>query len=114
VPGEALALLLPGVLRFSLPVRTERLADVAFALGVGDTHADTWLNAEAAIGAVTALRDEVGLTRLLGDFGVTEADFAQITADALDDEALAGAPRQPAGADIGAILAAVIAGAGAR
>ena len=114
VPGEALALLLPGVLRFSLPVRTERLADVAFALGVGDTHADTWLNAEAAIGAVTALRDEVGLTRLIGDFGVTKADFAQITADSLDDEALAGAPRQPAGEDIGAILAAVTAGAGAR
>jgi len=113
-PGEALALLLPGVLRFSLPVRTERLADVAFALGVGDTRADTWRNAEAAIGAVTALRDEVGLTRLIGDFGVTEADFAQITADALDDEALAGAPRRPSAADIGAILAAVTAGAGAR
>jgi len=113
-PGEALALLLPGVLRFDLPVRTERLADVAFALGVGDTHADPWLNAEAAIGAVTALRDEVGLTGLIGDFGVTEADFAQITADALDDEALASAPRRPSGADIGAILAAVTAGAGAR
>ena len=82
------------------------MADVAFALGVGDTHADTWLNAEAAIGALTALRDEVGLTRLTGDFGITEADFAQIAADALDDEVLASAPRQPTGDDIGAILLA--------
>ena len=104
--GEALAMLLPEVLRFYLPVRTERMADVAFALGVGDTHADTWLNAEAAIGALTALRDEVGLTRLTGDFGITEADFAQIAADALDDEVLASAPRQPTGDDIGAILLA--------
>ena len=104
--GEALAVLLPGVLRFNLPVRTERLADIAFALGVGDTHADTWLNAEAAIGALTALRDEVGLTRLIGDFGITEASFAQITADALADEVLANAPRQPTADDIGAILLA--------
>jgi len=104
--GEALAVLLPDVLRFNLPVRTERMAGFAFALGVGDTHADTWLNAEAAIGAITALRDEVGLTRLLGDFGITEADFAQIAADALDDEALASAPRQPTGDDIAAILLA--------
>ena len=104
--GEALAMLLPEVLRFYLPVRIERLAGVAFALGVGDTHADTWLNAEAAIGAVTALRDEVGLTRLIGDFGLTEADFAQIAAGALDDEVLANAPRQPTAGDIGAILLA--------
>ena len=35
--GVALSMLLPDVLRFNLPVRTQRLADVAFALGVGDT-----------------------------------------------------------------------------
>jgi alcohol dehydrogenase len=105
--GAALALLLPEVLRFNLPTRLERMTDVAFALGVGDTHADTWLNAEAAIGAVTALRDEVGLNRLMSDFGITEADFAQIAADALAGEALAGAPRPPAADDIHAILLAV-------
>ena len=85
--GTALAMLLPEVLRFSLPARLERMADIAFALGVGDTHADTWLNAEAAIGAVTALRDDVGLNRLMSDFGITEADFAQIAADALSADA---------------------------
>jgi alcohol dehydrogenase len=83
------------------------MADVAFALGVGDTHADTWLNAEAAIGAVTALRDDVGLNRLMSDFGITEADFAQICADALADEALASTPLPPTEADIRAILLAV-------
>jgi alcohol dehydrogenase len=105
--GAALAMLLPEVLRFDLPARLERMADVAFALGVGDTHADTWLNAEAAIGAVTALRDDVGLNRLMSDFGITEADFAQICADALADEVLASAPRPPAADDIRAILLAV-------
>jgi alcohol dehydrogenase class IV len=105
--GAALAMLLPEVLRFNLPTRLERMADVAFALGVGDTHADTWPNAEAAIGAVTALRDDVGLNRLMGDFGITAADFAPICADALADEALASTPRPPTEADIHAILLAV-------
>jgi alcohol dehydrogenase len=106
--GVALAMLLPGVLRFSLPARTQRLAEVAFALGAGDTHADDRRNAEAAIGAVTELRDKVGLNRPIGEFGVTEADFGQIAADALDDEVLANAPRQPAGDDIRAILLACV------
>jgi alcohol dehydrogenase len=104
--GAALAMLLPEVLRFNRPARLERMADVAFALGVGDTHADTWLNADAAIGAVTALRDDVGLNRLMSDFGITEADFAQISADALADDALASTPRPPTEADIRAILLA--------
>ena len=102
--GVTLAMLLPDVLRFNLPVRTERMADIAFALGVGDTHADAGRNAAAAIEAVAALREQLGLTALIADFGITEADFAQIAADALDDEVLARTPRQPSGADIGALL----------
>jgi len=105
--GAALAMLLPEVLRFNLPARLGRMADVAFALGVGDTHADTWPNAEAAIGAITALRDDVGLNRLMSDFGITAADFASICADALADEALASTPRPPTEADIHAILLTV-------
>jgi len=97
-------MLLPDVLRFNLPVRTGRLADVAFALGVGDTRADAGRNAAAAIDTVAALREQVGLTGLAGGFGITEADFAQIVADALDNEVLANTPRQPTGDDIGALL----------
>jgi alcohol dehydrogenase len=110
-PGEALAILLPETLRFSLPARTERMADVAFAFGAGDTRAGAQRNAAAAITAVTALRDEVGLSRLLGDFGITTADFGQIAADALAGETLAGevlasTGRPPTGDDIRAILLA--------
>jgi alcohol dehydrogenase class IV len=104
--GVALAMLLPEVLRFDLPVRTQRMADVAFALGVGDTRADTAVNAAAAVGAIAALREEVGLSRRIGDFGLTEADFGQIAADVLDDEVLASTPRPPTGDDIRAILLA--------
>lgn len=104
--GVTLSLILPDVLRFSLPVRAARLADIAFALGVADTHAGAERNAESAIAAVAALRERVGLTRRLADFGVTAADFATIAADALDDEVLGNSPRKPDAGEIIAILAA--------
>ncbi len=104
--GVALSMLLPDVLRFNLPVRTQRLADVSFALGAGRTGATADRNAAAAIDAIAALREQVGLTALFADFGITEADFAQITEDALDDEVLADAPRPPVASDITALLAA--------
>jgi alcohol dehydrogenase len=103
--GVALSMLLPDVLRFNLPVRTARLADIAFALGAGDSHHSEHRNAAAAIDAVAALRDQIGLTAAIADFGITEADFALIAADALDDEVLLNTPRPPTPADIGDILA---------
>jgi alcohol dehydrogenase class IV len=105
--GVTLSMLLPDVLRFNLPVRTERLADIAFALGVGDTHSGTDRNAAAAIEAVAGLRDRVGLTAVLEDFGITEADFDQIAVDTLDDEVLANTPRPPTASDVGTILAGI-------
>ena len=104
--GAALSAVLPQVLRFNLATCQDRLADVAFALGAGDTGRDQAGNAEAAIGAVTALRDSVGLTGTLAAFGITAADYPQISADALDDEVLGNTPRMPAAADIAAILTA--------
>ena len=102
--GVALSMLLPGVLRFNLPVRTRRLADLAFALGAGDSHSSEDRNAAAAVDAVAALRDGLGLTAVLADFGITEADYAQIAADALADEVLRTTPRPPVRADIDGLL----------
>jgi alcohol dehydrogenase len=104
--GAALSVVLPQVLRFNLAVCQDRLADVAFALGAGDTARSQAGNAEAAIGAVTALRDLVGLTGTLAALGIGSADYARISADALDDEVLDNTPRMPDAADITAILTA--------
>jgi alcohol dehydrogenase len=104
--GVALTTVLPQVLRFSAPACPERLAGVAFALGAGDVTRDTGWNAEAAVDAVAGLASRVGLTQRLADLGIYEADFGRIAADALDDEVLANAPRQPAAADIRSILLA--------
>jgi alcohol dehydrogenase len=104
--GVALTLLLPHVLRFNLVVRLARTAQVAFALGVGDTAKPDEGNAEAAIDAVAALAARVGLTGGLGDHGVTPDDFPALARDALDDEVMANTPRPPTEADILGILAA--------
>src|SRR5215467_1644107 len=104
--GAALSVVLPQVLGFNLAACQDRLADVAFALGAGDTGAGQARNAEAAIDAVTALRDRVGMTGALAAFGIGAGDYAQISADALDDEVLDNTPRIPDAADIAAILTA--------
>jgi alcohol dehydrogenase len=109
----ALTMVLPGVLRFNLPACEECLAAVAFALGAGDTARGAGWNADAAIAAVAALVDTVGMSHRLPDFGITAADFDLIAIDALDDEVLANTPRPPSGADIRAILAGALGGTGA-
>jgi alcohol dehydrogenase len=110
--GVALTMVLPGVLRFNLPACGERLAAVAFALGAGDTARDAGWNADAAIDAVAALVDTIGMTRRLSDFGIAAADFDGIAADALDDEVLDNTPRPPARADILSILTGALDGTG--
>ena len=58
--GVALSLVLPQVLRFNLAACEDRLADVAFALGAGDTARDPAGNAAAAIDAITGLPATAG------------------------------------------------------
>jgi alcohol dehydrogenase len=102
--GVTLAMVLPDVLRFCEPVRQERLASIAFALGVGDAGKDSEWNAGAAISAVAELREDIGLAVHPADFGVEAGEFAAIAADALADEVLVNAPRQPSQAEIESIL----------
>ncbi len=103
--GVALTMVLPGVLSFSLPACADRLADVAFALGTGDTTAAAAANASSAVSAIAGLARSVGMVTTLTGFGIGSSDFGQIAADALDDEVILNAPVQPAARDIEAILA---------
>jgi alcohol dehydrogenase len=105
--GVALAMVLPGVLSFSRLVSAERLADLSFALGAGSTAASVEENAVAAVDAVAELRRSVGMNHRLSDYSIDSAAFAQIAADALDDEVLANAPLKPTANDVARMLAAV-------
>ncbi len=102
--GLALAIVIGGVLRLNRSVREERLARVAFAVGVGDTSATDAANADAAIAAITGLAAQVGLVGPLSRFGVTEEALASLAADTLADTVTVNNPVQPSADEIIAIL----------
>jgi alcohol dehydrogenase len=106
--GLALSIVIEKVLRFNLPARTERLARVAFALGVGDTVATADDNADAAIVAIAALAERVRMTAPLSSFGVTAADLADLADDTLADAVTVNNPVAPTAADIVRILEAAL------
>lgn len=108
--GLALALVIEGVLAFTLPARTERLARVAFALGVGRTDVDTAANAAAAVDRIVGFAREIGLQAPLAQFGVAEADLPSLAADTLADAVTVNAPVQPTADDVVAILRAALLG----
>ena len=102
--GLALCIVIEGVLRFNLPARQERIARVAFALGVGDTAASEVQNAEAAITGIAALAARVGMTGPLSKFGVTGDDLSSLAADTLADSVTVNNPIQPTAEDVIRIL----------
>ncbi len=107
--GVCLAMVLPQVLAFSIPVRRERLRALAFALGAGDRAKDAEWNAAACVDAVGRLRDMIGLPASPAGAGIGQADYAGLTATALADEVLANAPRQPSASEVERVLAAAAA-----
>lgn len=110
--GVALTMVLPHVLAFCLPESADRLADIAFGLGAGDTAAPADGNAVAAVHAVAELAESIGMKDRLADFGIGTADFERIAADALEDEVITNAPRRPAAEDICGMLTRALGHAG--
>ncbi|PPF85607.1 NAD-dependent alcohol dehydrogenase [Subtercola sp. Z020] len=106
--GLALCIVIEEVLRFNLPVREERLARVAFALGIGDSRASVTENAEAAVTAVADLAAQVGMTATLTSFGVSRGDLESLAADTLADAVTINNPRDPEPGDIVTILEAAL------
>ncbi|HEY8911910.1 iron-containing alcohol dehydrogenase [Lacisediminihabitans sp.] len=102
--GLALCIVIESVLRFNLPARAERIARVAFALGVGDTAASQAENAESAITAIAALAARVGMTGPLSTFGVTLEALPSLAADTLADSVTVNNPIQPTVDDVVRIL----------
>jgi alcohol dehydrogenase len=102
--GLALAIVIGGVLRFNRAAREERLARVAFAMGVGDTAAEDAANADAAITAITDLAASIGLAGPLSRFGVTDEALASLAADTLADAVTVNNPTQPTADEVVAIL----------
>lgn len=108
IHGEALAALLPHVLRYNLPICETRYAVLAEALGVSDPGQSAPANAVRAIEAVHQLVGRVGLQSRLGPLGCASALIPQVAADAVKDEVTLNAPRFPTEEDVRELVAAAL------
>ena len=102
--GLTLAIMLPHVMRFNLPVSGSRYAQAALAMGAGDTHRSDAANAEVAIIAVEELSRAIGTECQLRDIGCTAELIPTLAADAIDDEVTVNTPRVPTFAEAQELL----------
>ncbi|MEF2650191.1 lactaldehyde reductase [Collinsella tanakaei] len=90
--GVACAMLLPIAMEFNKPVVTERLAQVAVAMGVDTTGMSTDEAADAAIAAVKQLSVDVQIPTVCE--AITEDELDTLTKDAMADACFPGNPRE--------------------
>lgn len=101
--GSVNAALLPVVLRYDLPVVTEKLPELAWALGHQDSG-DPEGATERALETIETLLDASGAPRSLRSLGVDRDDFPELARRATKDICLVTSPRQADEVDLIAIL----------
>lgn len=90
--GVACAMLLPIAMEFNKPVVTERLAQVAVAMGVDTTGMSADEAADAAIAAVKQLSVDVNIPTVCE--AITEEKLDTLVKDAMADACFPGNPRE--------------------
>jgi 1,3-propanediol dehydrogenase len=100
------AIMLPHVMEFNTPVATDRLADVAVAMGVDTGLMSPGEAADAATAMVRTLVGKASLPGSLREIGVRMPQLDQIARNALDDAYIVTNPRPVAEDDARAICLA--------
>ncbi len=104
--GQTLATMLPHVMAYNLDVCAAKYAQVAEALGAGKPGASVEAQAQAAIDAVVALREDIGINRSIRDLGGADDLLALLVGDALADGVNLSNPRPVDAAAIEALYKA--------
>jgi alcohol dehydrogenase class IV len=100
--GSINAVLLPEVIRYDLPVVTEKLPELAW--GLGHLDAGEKVASEVVQGEVESLLEACGAPRSLKSLGVKKQDLPDLARKALHDTCLITSPRQADFKDLLAIL----------
>lgn len=106
--GQALAVLLPHVMRFNFGICEARYAQVAIALGVAAPGVSDAENAHRAISEVERLTGRVGLLRSASELGVDRKLCGVLRDDAMADVVLSATPRFPDANDVLALYEAAL------
>jgi len=91
--GECNAMLLEKVVRFNYSAAEGKYARLADTMGVRHHQNDPGGAASNLSASIAALRQRLGITQRLSDFGVREADLAQLSEFAAQDPCLSTNPR---------------------
>ncbi|MEM8925884.1 MAG: iron-containing alcohol dehydrogenase [Actinomycetota bacterium] len=98
--GQTLTTMLPHVMEFTMPERTSRYAAVADALGASDPTAGDATNARAAIGAVEAMAERVGIVRSISEMGGSSDHLPELVQQAMSDVTMLANPRAATSDDV--------------
>jgi alcohol dehydrogenase len=93
--GQTLATMLPHVMDYNLEVRSAKYAEIAQAMGVAVAGGSEVDNARAAIVAIVALRNDIGIARTIRDLGGTDDLLPLLVADAAADGVNYSNPKRP-------------------
>lgn len=104
--GLVNAILLPAVMRFNLPGNVAKYARIAEIFGEPIAGLSLRDAAARSVDAIQKLKDDIGITAKLGDYGLTEADFDAVVDEAMQSGNVPVNPRQPTRDDMKAILRA--------
>ncbi len=104
--GQTLTTMLPHVIDFNMPERTSRYAAVAEALGAASASDDEATNARAAIGAVQAMAERVGIARSISEMGGSSDHLPELVQQAMSDVTMLANPRPASGDDVRALYLA--------
>lgn len=101
--GVANALLLPFVMEYNMNSSKKKYGDIARAMGVDVKGMSEDQAAVAAIDAVKALSEKIGIPKRLRDIGIKKEDLAMLAKDAIIDPCTGGNPAPVTEEDILAI-----------
>lgn len=91
--GVANALLLPTIMEFNMPAAIEKYVRIAKAMNVYSNGMTDEEAARAAVDAVRALAERVGIPQHLAELGIKEEDIDRLAAAAAADVCTPGNPR---------------------
>ena len=101
--GSINAVLLPEVIKYDIPVVTERLPELAWGLG-HRTDGNAGVASEVVQETVASMLEAAGAPRSLRSLGVVRKDLPELAKRALNDICIVTSPRQADAADLQAIL----------
>lgn len=90
--GECNAILLPYVVKANFPYAAERYTDIAEAMGVDTAGKSPDMICERLAEQIIDLRTRTGITKSLGDFGLTREEIPKLAEMALKDACMVTNP----------------------